>query len=135
MKKQVTDAKGHVFVTIDHDRKLGITRAHWIGEQTDETVSLGAKAILEVVQRHSTSKFLNDSSQVTGTWQQSYDLISDELIPEAVKAGLRFLAYVPPQSLEGKLFIVDMHQRVGDLLQIRVFGSAEVAEEWLESLG
>lgn len=135
MKKQVTDSNGHVFVTIDHDQKLGITRARWIGEQTDETVLLGAKAILEIVQQHNTSKLLNESSQVTGTWQQTYDLISGELVPEAVKAGLRYLAYVLPQSLEGKLFIVDLHQRVGDIIQIRVFTSAEVAEDWLESLG
>lgn len=134
MKKQLTDATGQVYLTIMYDPGLGLTRAQWTGEQTNETVLLGAMASLEMVRKHRSTKFLNDSSLVTGTWHEANAFIADQITPEALKAGLRYFAYVVPPSLEGKLSIVDLHQRVGDLIHIKVFYSAGEAEEWLKSV-
>jgi hypothetical protein len=134
MEEKLTDAEGHVFLTIAYDQSLGITRASWLGEQSDETVRPGASACLEIIRQSRSSKFLNDSSQITGTWLESNPWIAEKLIPEAIQAGLKYVAFVLPAGLEGKISIVDLHQLVGDLVQMKAFMSLELAEDWLKSV-
>lgn len=134
MQKQLTDAEGQVFVTIAYDQDLDLAYTQWQGEQTDETVRKGAKACLETVQQYHTLKFLNDSSLVTGTWHTSNAWIAENLFPKAVEAGLKYMAFVLPTGLEGKISIVDLHQLVGDLVIMKVFMSPNEALDWLKSL-
>jgi hypothetical protein len=134
MKRQLTDAIGQVFVTMEYDESQGWIYARWTGEQTDNTVREGSLACLDLVQMFQTSKFLNDSSLVTGTWPKTNEYLACYPIPEAIKAGLRYFAYVVPPGLEGKISVVDLHQRIGELITMKVFLEAKEAEKWLQSV-
>lgn len=108
--------------------------ARWVGEQNGETVQLGCLACLEMIIEQGAGKLLNDSSQVTGPWYEINEWVATYLTPRALSAGLQYFAFVVPPGLEGKLSVVDLHQRIGGLVHMRIFLEAEEAESWLASL-
>ena len=55
-------------------------------------------------------------------------------MPIAISLGLRYMAQVLAKGVYGQMSFQQLHQRIGDMLEIKMFDDEASAREWLESL-
>lgn len=133
MKRELTDAQGHIFAKMEYDPPHNMIITQWIGHQDEERVRQWGPLFVEMLRQHGASKLLNDSREVTGSWDEVNDYLAYTLAPQALAAGLQCFAHVVPAGLDGKMSIVDLHRKLGDRLKMKVFLSEEEAITWLDS--
>lgn len=77
---------------------------------------------------------LNDNRGVLGSWKQANEWIEKEWMPQALAAGLRYHAHMVAPGVFGQASAEDMHLRVGDSFQMRLFEEPEEAQAWLRQM-
>lgn len=134
MKRELSNAFGTVFLTIEYDVVNNWIYNNWVGYQTEESVISGGTAFLEMLEETKCPYLLNDNREVVGPWDHAIGWIAKELAPRAIGAGLTHLAHVvSPDSLAAKSAMKMKNQIIAILrMQIQIFGSMEEAQKWLK---
>lgn len=120
---------GELYVTIQ--LKKDYIEAKWQGHITADNVVCAAQAFLEFLRKNPCQKLLNDKSEVTGDWQEANDWLQFEWLPQALGAGLRYLAHVYSLSMFSKLAARELEERITPQLSMKNFYERRLAEEWL----
>lgn len=126
-------ADGHVYLTATRDRAHGWIHAQWSGVQTLETVQAGGLAYLDMLRNEPCPKLLNDHRELVGRFTFANDWIAQVWTPRIMQAGLRYFAQVLSPGIFGQLSMQDLHQRIGEAFEVRLFGELAEAQAWLSS--
>jgi hypothetical protein len=132
MKKELKNALGRVFLTVEYNEKANWVYNNWIGYQSFDSIVSGANACAEVLQQHSCSFLLNDNRQIIGPWNHAVEWIATDWTPRAIAAGLRYFAHVVDSDSLAKLSSEEMKQTT-DGFEMQIFGDIDQATSWLAS--
>jgi hypothetical protein len=132
MKKEISNAFGNVFLTIEYDAVNHWVENTWLGYQTTESIIKGANACIEEIEAHQCAYLLNDNQQVLGPWDHATDWIAEDWTPRAIAAGLTHFAHVvSPESLAA-LSAETMQVKVSGSFNMQTFDNQEEAKAWLK---
>ncbi|MDQ4139945.1 MAG: hypothetical protein M3142_05420 [Bacteroidota bacterium] len=110
--------------------------AEWIGSQNLHTVQREGQKILQFLKEKQCTKILNNNQQVNGPWLDACAYGAEELLPQMIEAGMRYLAWVQSPnpysqySMEQTLEATSLPIRN----RINIFHSLPVAREWLKNV-
>ncbi|WP_192823623.1 STAS/SEC14 domain-containing protein [Rufibacter sp. LB8] len=131
MKKELKNALGRTYLSIEYDAQTHTVTNNWVGYQTFESVVAGANECAQVLGQFNCPKLLNDNRQVSGPWNHAVEWIATDWTPRAIANGLRCFAHVVhPDSLAG-ISSEEMQQSVSGF-QMQIFGEIEEARKWLQ---
>ncbi|WP_026463276.1 hypothetical protein [Adhaeribacter aquaticus] len=132
MKKELSNAIGRVFITIEYDALHKWVYNNWVGYQTYDNVVAGANACLDFIKDYKTTCLLNDNREVIGPWDHATDWIANNWTPRALQAGLKYFAHIVDSQTLAEMSAEQMHQKVGTVFEMKVFANAEEAKKWLK---
>ena len=125
---------GDIFATLERAPQNTYLYAQWIGRQNLETIQQGGNAFLEAMQTQPCAKLLNSHKELIGPWDVANDWITTVWTPTAISFGLRYMAQILAPGIYGQTSFHMLHQRIGDMLEIKLFDNVEDAKNWLESV-
>ncbi|SIT93441.1 hypothetical protein [Pontibacter indicus] len=132
--QKLTKANGDIFLEYTRMPDNAYIYAHWIGRQYLDTVQKGGAAYLDLMREKPCPKLLNSHEELVGPWDIATDWISNEWMPLAISLGLRYMPQVLAKGVYGQMSFHQLHQRIGDMLEIKMFETEAEAREWLHSL-
>lgn len=127
-------ADGHVFLTATRDRANGWIHAQWSGIQTMETIQTGGLAYIKMLEQEPCLKLLNDHRELVGRFTDANQWIAEVWTPLIMQAGLRYFAQVLAPGVFGQMSMQDLHLRISDQFEIKMFDQLAEAEAWLNSV-
>ncbi|MBC5992525.1 hypothetical protein [Pontibacter cellulosilyticus] len=133
-KIEFTKANGDIYAILERAPDNAYLFARWTGIQTMETIQEGGKVYLDVMQQYPASKLLNSHKELIGPWDFANEWISQVWTPKAVELGMRYMAQVLAPGVYGQMSFHQLHQRIGNLLEVKMFDNEESAKEWLLSV-
>lgn len=125
---------GHVFLTATRDRANDWIHAQWTGVQTLETIQTGGLAYLDMLREEPCLKLLNDHRELIGRFTDANQWIAEVWTPRIMQAGLRYFAQVLAPGVFGQMSMQDLHLRISDQFEIKMFDQLAEAEAWLNSV-
>ena len=131
---EFTKPNGDVYAILERAQGNTYLFARWTGIQTMETIQEGGKVYLDVIRQYPTAKLLNSHKELIGPWEFANEWISQIWTPKAIELGMRYMAQVLAPGIYGQMSFHQLHQRIGNLLEVKMFDSEERAEEWLLSV-
>jgi hypothetical protein len=132
MRKEVSNAFGKVYLTIEYDAARHVVYNNWMGYQTLAGIQAGADACLTMLQESHCPYLLNDNSLVVGPWDHAVEWIATDWTPRAIAGGLTHFAHVVSSESLAALSAQAMHTSIGDYFQMHTFASVADAQRWLE---
>lgn len=108
--------------------------ARWTGIQTIDTITEAGLVFLEEMRLDPNPKLLNSHTELIGPWDFANDWITQRWTPQAIELGMRYMAQVLAPGIYGQMSFHQLHQRIGNSLEIRLFETEEKASEWLMSV-
>lgn len=108
--------------------------AHWIGRQNLDSVMKGGNAYVQMITEKPCSKLLNSNEELIGPWDIANDWILQEWTPRVMRWGLHYLAHVLAPGVYGQMSFQQLHQRIEDKFEIKMFETEAEAEKWLLDL-
>ena len=131
MKRDLTNAFGKVFLTIEFDQANNYWYNDWQGYQTLTGIMTGADAYLEDLKKQPSPWLLNDNTNVRGPWDHAVAWIAQDWTPRAIAQGLTHFAHVVSPESFAALSAEAMYAQIGSSFQMRIFGSVADARLWL----
>jgi hypothetical protein len=131
MKKEVTNAFGKVFLTMEYEADNHLTYNNWQGYQTVESIMKGANIGLELLAQTRCPYLLNDNTNISGPWDHAVAWIAQDWTPRAIALGLTHFAHVVSPASFAALSAEALATSVGSSFQMRIFGSVPAARQWL----
>jgi hypothetical protein len=131
---ELKKANGDVFLVVERMPDNAYILAHWIGLQTLETVMQGGNYYTDMIKKQPCTKLLNSHEELIGPWNIANDWIVKEWTPKVQSLGLRYMAQVLAPGVYGQLSFHQLHQRISDKWEIKMFDKEAAAREWLLSL-
>jgi hypothetical protein len=125
---------GHVYLTATRDRVNNWIHAEWSGVQTLATIQTGGLAYIDMLRAEPCAKLLNDHRELVGRFVDANEWVAQVWTPRIMQAGLRYFAQVLAPGVFGQLSMQDLHQRISDQFEIKMFEHLADAEDWLRSL-
>ena len=125
---------GDVFLLTERMPDNSYILAHWIGLQTLETVKRGGNFYIEMLKKQPCPKLLNSHEELIGPWNVANDWIVQDWTPKVQALGLRIMAQVLAPGVYGQMSFHQLHQRISDKWEIKMFDKESVARDWLISL-
>ena len=132
--KTLKHADGRVFLEAYLKPELNCIYSSWNGFVNIENVKTGCLAGLELLKEHKSPYLINDNSSLEGPWQQANEWIETVWMPQALEAGLRYFAHVVSKDIFGKLSVKDLEKKVVGVFTMRLFDTAEQAENWIREV-
>ena len=131
-KRELTDANGDVFYTVEYDAEQQWLYSNWIGYVSVENVKRGCDAGIEAIKETKCPNLLNDNRQLTGPWRDANEWIAQDWTPRALQAGLRNFAHVTSPNVFAEFSAKDLETRLDDLhFVLKIFRDFEQAKQWL----
>lgn len=129
---RLTHSGGDVFITLR--LRTDYIEAKWHGHITAGDVVTASKVYLALLQTYPCpDKLLNDKSDVTGDWSEANDWLEFEWMPQAIHAGMHYLAHVYSSNMFSRLSARDLFLRVTPHLQMQNFNNRSEALHWLRA--
>ena len=103
----------------------------WLGFQNYDSVTQNCWVLLDLMQKNSTHKILNDNTFVLGDWSEASEWAAQVWFPAMAEAGLKYFAWIYSASTFSQMAAeksVDM--AVGEII-IQFFTTVAEAETWL----
>ena len=134
MKKELSNAFGNVFLTIEYDTVNNWIYTNWIGYQTEESVIAGGNAFMEILEETKCPYLLNDNREVIGPWDHAIKWLAKDLAPRAIVAGLTHFAHVVSSDALAAKSVKKLKKNIfaGLQMQMQIFENMENAQEWLK---
>ncbi|WP_299818031.1 STAS/SEC14 domain-containing protein [uncultured Pontibacter sp.] len=131
MKKELKNAFGRVFLTIEADTRNRWVHVNWMGYLTADNIKTGAGAYIEVMQQAEFNCVLNDTRLILGTWDHSLDWVIYEWAPKAAAAGLKHFAMITTPESFGDSSAAKFHKEL-KAFEAALFDNRPEAETWLK---
>ncbi|WP_210518364.1 hypothetical protein [Hymenobacter terricola] len=125
---------GHIYLSATRDRVNHWIHAQWSGVQSLETIQAGGLAYIDMLRAEPCAKLLNDHRELVGRFVNANEWIAQVWTPRIMQAGLRYFAQVLAPGVFGQLSMEDLHQRISDRFELKMFGQLEDAQAWLRRL-
>jgi hypothetical protein len=125
---------GDIFVVFERMPGNTFILAQWIGIQSLETVMLGGNHFISMLQQQPCPKLLNSHKELIGTWTMATEWAEQDWTPRVRALGLRYMAQVLAPGVYGQMSYHQLHSRIEDKLEIRMFGDERSARLWLQQL-
>lgn len=133
-KIEFTKPNGDVYATLECAPDNAYLIARWTGIQTMNTIKEGGEVYLEVMHGNPCPKLLNSHRELIGPWDFANEWISQTWTPKAIELGMRYMAQVLAPGIYGQMSFHQLHQRIGDMLEVKLFDNEEKARSWLLSI-
>lgn len=133
-KIELKKANGDVFLLAERLPDNAYIYAHWIGRQNLQTVVQGGNLYIKMLEEKPCPKLLNSHAELIGPWDIANDWIVEEWTPKIRQLGLRYFAQVMAPGVYGQMSFQQLHQRIDDEFEIKMFDTEAAAREWLISL-
>jgi len=134
MKRELKNASGLIFLTIEFDAQNQWVYADWSGYQTRASIMQGANIYLEVLAECNCPYLLNNNSLVAGLWSQNTEWLINDWAPRAVAQGLTHFAHViSPESL-ARLSAENLQNKISSFFRMQIFEKPDQAKEWLQQV-
>ncbi|QCR21204.1 hypothetical protein [Pontibacter sp. SGAir0037] len=130
-KIELTKANGDIFLVLEREENNQFICARWTGVQSLETVQKGGTAYLDMIRQQPCPKLLNSHRELIGPWDIANDWITSYWTPTAVSLGLQYMAQVLAPGVYGKMSFHQLHQRIDNFMEIKMFEEEEPAHQWL----
>ncbi len=131
-KKELKNAQGKIFYTVEYDPDHRWVYANWIGFVTVENVKAGCEAGLQMMKEARCTNLLNDNRELTGPWRDANDWIEQDWMPRALQAGFKNFAHITSPNVFAEYSVKDLETRVEAVdFTLKVFKGAEEARKWL----
>jgi hypothetical protein len=125
---------GTVYVTIKHDEQINAIVDVWDGFYGNvENFNRALKRVAELIEKHRCPYWLADLRNLQGPFNNSSAFIVNEVMPKAIKAGLKKEAVVMPANFFAELSTKQTTDKIGNL-EIKIFGDIEAARNWLKGV-
>ncbi|MBC6991052.1 hypothetical protein [Hymenobacter sp. BT491] len=128
MKTDFRRPDGYVYLSVERNREHNWVHAQWSGRQTLETIMAGGMTYVEMLQQEPCPKLLNDHRELVGRFTEANDWIAQVWTPLIIGAGLRYFAQVLAPGIYGQLSMQELHQRIGDQFEIKLFEDLDLAK-------
>jgi hypothetical protein len=91
---------------------------------------------LELVKETSLTKVLVDTRELKVMVQENQRWIDEVWYPDAMRAGLRYMAFIMPEDFFGKISVETSNRRVvrEGVIQVHYFDEEQLARDWLKSI-
>jgi hypothetical protein len=124
--------EGDLFLTLI--LRTDYIEAKWSGHITAGDVVTASKLYLALLQTYPCpDKLLNDKTDVTGDWSEANDWLEFEWLPQALHAGMHYLAHVYSSNMFSRLSARDLFLRVTPRLRMQNFNNRREALHWLRT--
>lgn len=133
MKREVANAFGKVFLTMTYEPQNDLTFNVWQGYLTLESIMNGSNVGIDFLAQTRCAYLLNDNTHVSGPWDHAVAWIAQDWTPRAIALGLRYFAHVVSPASFAALSAEALVSGVGDKFELRIFGSIDVARQWLRT--
>ncbi|MGI4871419.1 MAG: hypothetical protein ACRYFX_09610 [Janthinobacterium lividum] len=133
MKKELTNAFGKVFLSIEYDRPNNWIYNDWQGYQTLESIMTGANTYLLELVQYQCPYLLNDNTNVRGPWDHAVAWLAQDWTPRAMAAGLTHFAHIVSPESFAAMSAEAMYTSIGSSFQMRIFGKVADAQQWLRA--
>lgn len=124
---------GTVYLSVERNQHENWIYARWHGSQTLATIMDGGLTYLDMLRAEPCPRLLNDHQELVGTFTEANDWIEQVWTPLIIGAGLRYFAQVVSPDIFGQLSIENLHLRIGDRFEMRIFEDLESARQWLRA--
>ena len=131
MKREVANAFGKVFLTIEYEPQNNLTCNTWQGYLTLDSIMNAANIGLEMLAVTKCPHLLNNNTHVTGPWDHAVAWIAQDWTPRAIDLGLTHFAHVVDAKSFAALSAEAMVSGVAGLFEMRIFGNVADARQWL----
>lgn len=129
----ISDTSGKPLVDLLHSPRHKLLGTQWYGNLTGREVMQVAQEYLHLQSRLHYPLLLNDKSQATGDWSEAMDWLEYEWLPQAMKSGLRAMAYVFSPDMHNQLASLTFFERVRKHIPIQLFYDVPAAWQWLRT--
>lgn len=119
------------YITINYNQDKKRLDVDWIGYQNLESVQNGGMAMLEILQKNSCTKVLNDNTNVLGSWSEAAEWAGSVWFPMMERAGLTHFAWVYSASMFSRLAAEKSVDIAVGNVTTQFFTDLAAAEEWL----
>jgi hypothetical protein len=133
-QKEFKKDNGDVFLIAERMPDNAYIHAQWIGIQTLNTIQEGGNYYVDLLTQQPCPKLLNNHQELIGPWNIATDWIEKEWTPKVRALGLQYMAQVLAPGIYGQMSFHQLHQRIDDQLEIRMFGDLRSARQWLLQL-
>lgn len=124
----------HTYLTIGIDEQIPCVVDIWTGAFGNQTnFRNGVEKVVNVLIERGYCKWLADLRKMEGSWDSSRDWMLNELLPRAVKGGLRFEAIILPKDVFARLSAQDTIIKLKNY-QLRQFDNLQEAKVWLKHI-
>jgi hypothetical protein len=103
----------------------------WHGNLTAPEVIQGVMEGTQWLDKYHFTRVLNDKRDATGDWSEALPWLQYEWLPQAVKAGLKAIAYILSPVLEAQIVSHEFVEAVQDQILISLFTDEADARRWL----
>lgn len=134
MRHDFHNSFGKLFLTTEYTSRHNWIYNNWLGLLATDGVKQGSLGILDLLVRTNCPYMLNDNRLLQGSWKQANDWIEHIWMPQALAAGLRYHAHIVAPGVFGQASAEDLHLRVGDHFQMRLFEEEDEARGWLQEM-
>ncbi|WP_035558490.1 hypothetical protein [Hymenobacter sp. IS2118] len=107
---------------------------HWHGHLTGAEIVRGVKHGSSWRDQFTYTMILNDKRDTSGDWSDALPWLQYEWLPEALKGGLKALAYVFSPAQENRFATQQFVEALRPHVAIELFDDPAVALDWLKKL-
>jgi hypothetical protein len=118
------------------DQQLGALVAVFDDFMKPEEFKRRCNRTLELVKETSLTKVLVDTRELKVMVQENQRWIDEVWYPDAMRAGLRYMAFIMPEDFFGKISVETSNRRVvrEGVIQVHYFDVEQLARDWLKSI-
>jgi hypothetical protein len=131
--KEFMNGNGEKYCTVLYDEKNKWVYDYWNGMfGAQDNFRRAVVYWKDLAVKHQSPRGLTDVSQMVGSYDSSKEWMEKVIMPQVIKAGLRFHAMVIPTNVFAKLSTKDYASAVKDYT-VQIFDDVEKAKAWLHA--
>ncbi len=131
MTRELINAFGRVYLTIETDSTNKWVHVNWMGYLTAENIKTGAAAYTAALAEAGYNCVLNDTRLVVGSWGHSLEWVLNEWAPQAAQAGLKHFAMITTPETFAESTAMEFYQN-SIAFEVKTFDDMQSAKTWLQ---
>ncbi|MCJ8163929.1 STAS/SEC14 domain-containing protein [Pontibacter sp. E15-1] len=131
MTRELINAFGRVYLTIEVDKTNKWVHVNWMGYLTAENIKTGAAAYTAELANAGYTCVLNDTRLIVGSWGHSLEWVLEEWAPQAARAGLKHFAMITTPESFAESTAMEFYQN-SIAFEVKTFDDMGTAKSWLQ---
>ncbi|PSR54713.1 hypothetical protein AHMF7605_14950 [Adhaeribacter arboris] len=123
-------------IQIWYEAEIHWLYVEWMGALNLHNVQRNGQILLQFLKEKQCAKILNNNQQVQGPWLDACSYAAEELLPQLIEAGLKYLAWVQSPNPYSQYSMEQTLEATSLPIKnrINIFYSLPVAREWLKNV-